>query len=347
MRGRVGVVNRRWVLAERPGATVDENTFRRDDVAVPTAGPGEILVRNVYLPVDPGMRPALMDVAIGVDEFEPTPIGAPVGYMTVGQVEQSNDPSFAQGDWVTDMLFWQDYAVTTGHTAKKLDCSVVTPTAWLGILGVPGLSAWSGLVCLGLPRSGDTVVVTSAAGTVGSIAGQIARNLGCRVVGIAGGAAKCRYLTERLGFDGAIDYRAVSDLGASVQAACPDGVDILFDNVGNAMVDTVIPAMKVGGRIVICGQIADYHLAPSERPGIRNTGRFVSHRLTMRGLFVYDHANRFDEAITQMKSWIRSGDLVLEEHVLDGFDELPTAFESLFTGASSGRVIVKIAEPSD
>jgi len=340
-------MNRRWVLASRPGAVLGDDIFRRDDGAVPVAGAGEILVRNVYVPVDPGMRPAMMDVAIGVDAFEPIPLGAVVGYMTVGRVEQSRDPSFVAGDWVTDMLLWQDYAVTTGRTARKIDCTTVPPTAWLGILGIPGLSAWCGLVCLGMPRRGETVVVTSAAGTVGSIAGQIARNLGCRVIGIAGGENKCRYLTERLGFDAAIDYHAVTDLTGAIREACPDGVDILFDNVGNEMVDAALPTMAVAGRVVICGQIADYHLAPDDRPGIRNTGRFVSHRLTMRGLFVYDHAERFDDAIAQMIGWMDAGDLILEEHILGGFERLPSSFASLFDGSSSGRLIVRIDESLD
>lgn len=337
-------MNRRWVLAERPIGVPDGSTFRRDDRPAPQPGPGEMLVRNIFIPVDPGMRPAMLDLPIGVDAFEPFPIGGLVGYMTVGTVVISNDPDFASGDWVTDMLMWQDYAVTTARTARKIDCRRAAPEAWLGILGIPGLSAWTGLVCLGLPQAGETVLVTSAAGTVGSIAGQIARNLGCRVIGVAGGPEKCRFLTETLGFDGAIDYRAAGDMSAAVRGACPDGVDILFDNVGNAMVDAVIPAMRVGGRIVICGQIADYHLPVNERPGIRNTGRFVSHRLTMRGLFVYDHAARFEEAIAQMTGWMGEGRLALEEHILSGFDALPAAFACLFTGAPSGRTIIRINE---
>lgn len=333
--------NRRWILAQRPVDLPGAETFRRDDQPVPQPGAGEILVRNIYIPVDPGMRPAMLDASVGVGEFEPTPIGAVVGYMTVGQVVRSNDPAFAPGDWVTDMLLWQDFAVTSARTARKIDCSDLPPTTWLGALGIPGLSAWTGLVCLGTPRPGETVLVTSAAGTVGSLAGQIARNMGCRVVGIVGSEAKRRHLVETLRFDAAINYRAVDDLTASIRNECPRGVDILFDNVGNASVEAVLPTMRIGGRIVICGQIADYHLPPATRPGIRNTGRFVSHRLTMRGLFVYDHAARFEEAITQMKSWIRNGRLQLEQQVIDGFDNLPAAFARLFTGESSGRTIVR------
>jgi NADPH-dependent curcumin reductase CurA len=305
-------------------------------------GDGEILVRNVFVPVDPGMRPVLSDVRVGVDEFEPVPIGSLVGYMTVGQVVASRVEGFTEGDWVTDMMMWQDYAVTGPRTARKIETSQLSPTAALGILGVPGLSAWSGLKCLASPKAGETVVITSAAGTVGMIAGQIARNLGCHTVGVAGGAVKCRFLTEKLGFNSAIDYHDVPDVAAAVRAACPHGVDVLFDNVGNAMVDAILPLMALGGRIVICGQIADYHLPPADRPAIRNTNCFVTRRLTMRGLFVYDHAPLFPQAITELSAWTLEGKLRLHETIIDGFDQLPTAFARLFTGAAMGRTIVRI-----
>ncbi len=335
-------LNRRLVLARRPSGLPDLTTFRRDDRPVPRPAEGEILVRNVYVPVDPGMRPVLSDVRIGVDEFEPIALGALVGYMTAGQVVESRDPRFAPGDWVTDRLMWQDFAVTSGRTARKLDAQALPPTASLGILGVPGLSAWSGLHCLADPKPGETVVVTSAAGTVGSIAGQIARNLGCRVVGVAGGEAKCRYVREQLALDVAIDRHAVPDLGAALRDACPQGVDILFDNVGNAMVDAILPAMRRGGRIVICGQTADYHLAPAERPGIRNTNCFVTCRLTMRGLFVHDHAAEYPRALEQLTRWTLGGRLRLEETIIEGFDQLPGAFARLFTGETIGRTLVRI-----
>jgi NADPH-dependent curcumin reductase CurA len=335
-------VNRRFVLARRPSRLPDLATFGRDDRPVPQPGEGEILVRNVFLPVDPGMRPVLSDVRIGMDGFEPIAIGALVGYLTVGRVVASRDPAFSVGDWVTDRLMWQDYAVTSARTAIKIDTRELAPEASLGILGVPGLSAWAGLVDLADPQPGETVVVTSAAGTVGSIAGQIARNLGCRVIGIAGGAEKCRYLADELGFDVALDRKAITNLGSALRDVCPQGVDILFDNVGNAMVDAILPSMRLGGRITICGQIADYSCAPDERPGIRNTNRFVSHRLTMRGLFVYDHAASFAAARAQMTRWAIDGRLKLMETILEGFDRLPAAFARLFTGASLGRTLVRI-----
>jgi NADPH-dependent curcumin reductase CurA len=334
--------NRRLVLARRPDSLPDASTFRRDDGAIPEPREGEFLVRNVFLPVDPGMRPVLSDVRIGADEFEPLALGALVGYLTVGQVVQSRDPAFAPGDWVTDILFWQDYAVTTALTARKFDPQELSPTTWLGILGVPGLSAWTGLITLAAPQPKETLVVTSAAGAVGSLAGQIGRNLGCRVVGVAGGAAKCRFVKDELGFDEVIDYRSVTDIGAAVRHACPQGVDILFDNVGNAMVDAMLPVMRRGGRITLCGQIADYHLPPAARPGIKNTNRFITHRLSMRGLFVYDHAAQFPQALGQMTQWMREKKLILSETIVPGFDQLPAAFARLFTGETMGRTIVRI-----
>lgn len=337
--------NRQWVLQNRPGAQIAEDTFRLQTVPMPQAGPGELLVRNVYIPVDPGMRAALLDAQVGVDEFAPFPIGGVVGYVSVGQVVESRDARFVPGDWVTDILLWQEYAIASAATARKLDCSRFSPADWLGILGIPGLSAWSGLVCLGQPRGGETVVVTSAAGTVGSIVGQIARNLGCRVVGVAGGAEKCSRLVEDLGFDAAVDYRAETDLTAAIRRASPDGVDVLFDNVGSAMIDAVIPAMRVGGRIVVCGQVAEYHLPAAQRPGLRQLGRFVSHRLSMRGLFVYDHAERWDEAIAQMAEWMEQGRLTLEQTTIDGFENLPDAFARLFDGRASGRIAVHLGQP--
>lgn len=257
-------------------------------------------------------------------------------------MEQSYDPRFSPGDWVTDLLFWQEYAIARADTARKVNCANFAPTDWLGILGIPGLSAWSGMVCLGKPRNGETVVVTSAAGTVGSIAGQIARNLGCRVVGVAGGERKCRRLIDGLGFDAAVDYRAEPDLTRALRKVCPRGVDVLFDNVGSAMIDAVIPTMRVGGRIVVCGQVAEYHLPVDRRPGLRQLGRFVSHRLTMRGLFVHDHAARWDEAIAQMSQWMAEGKLKLDETLLHGFENLPDAFSRLFDGRASGRILVRI-----
>jgi NADPH-dependent curcumin reductase CurA len=257
-------------------------------------------------------------------------------------VVESRADNFAEGDWVTDMLLWQDYAVTTPATARKLVKDWPHPTDLIGVLGIPGLSAWYGLGALGDAKQGETVVVTSAAGTVGAIAGQIAKAIGCRVVGTAGGAAKCAYVTDELGFDAAVDYQR-GDVRESLRAAAPEGFDVLFDNVGNSMIEAALPLMRTNGRIVVCGQTA--HYAGQAPPGIFSTGPFVPRRLTMQGLFVYDFIDDFPNALDLLASWRSEGKLGLRENIVEGFENLPAAFAALFeSGAGVGKTIVKIAE---
>jgi len=333
-------VNRRWVLAERPEGGPGAAVFRQEEGAIPEPGPGEMLVRNIYIPVDPGMRPRLSASAIGVEEFEPLSLGETVGYMTAGRVVKSRADGFAEGDWVTDMLLWQDYAVTTPATARRLGQGSPHPTDLIGILGIPGLSAWYGLGALGDAKAGETVLITSAAGTVGAIAGQIAKMIGCRVVGIAGGGAKMRYLTEELGFDAAVDHRRDGDLREQLALAAPEGFDVLFDNVGNSMIEVALPLMRTHGRIVICGQTAHYG---GETPGIFSTASFVPRRLTMQGLFVHDFAEDFPNALEMLAGWRRDGRITLRETIVDGFDQLPAVFAELFTGENRvGKTIVRI-----
>ena len=333
-------VNRRWVLAERPDGAPGATTFRQEESHIPQPGPGELLVRNVYVPVDPGMRPRLSAKTVGVEEFEPMPLGATVGYMTVGQVVESRADGFAEGDWVTDMLLWQDYAITTPATVRKLGPGWPLPTDLIGVLGIPGLSAWYGLTALGDAKAGETVLITSAAGTVGAIAGQLAKAIGCRVVGTAGGPAKCAYLTDELGFDAAVDYRNDGNLRAQLSLVAPDGFDVLFDNVGNSMIEAALPLMRTHGRIVICGQTAHYG---AEIPGIFSTAPFVPRRLTMRGLFVYDFAEDFPNALDLLAGFRRDGRIKLRENIVEGFEQLPAAFAELFAGEGPvGKTIVRI-----
>jgi NADPH-dependent curcumin reductase CurA len=338
--------NRRWVLAERPAGIPDERTFRLETVEPGVPGDGQVLVRNRYIPVDPGIRPALAQLEgdpSGDAEFTPFPLGDPVGFFTVGQVVESRHPALAEGDWVTGAMLWQDYAVVPGATILKIDVDGLSPTAWLGPLGIPGLSAWTGMVCCAEIREGDVVIVTSAAGSVGLLAGQVARNRGCTVVGVAGGPRKCTMLVEDYGFAAAIDYRAEPDLAAAFRRTCPQGADVFFDNVGNAMINAAMPIMRNGGRITICGQIGQYNLPPGQRPGLV-TDRFVSHRLSLRGLFVFDHAGRFAEAREELGGWLRSGKLLMPESVIDGFENVPGAFRGIFTGQSAGRTIIRVGQ---
>ncbi|KAA9160888.1 NADP-dependent oxidoreductase [Amycolatopsis acidicola] len=338
--------NRRFVLASRPDGLPRPENFRLESGPVPTPADGQILVRNVYLGVDPGLRPALADAHTGDevdDEFEPIPLGELVGYFDAGIVERSRHPGFAPGDWVTGMLKWQEYGVLDGAAARKLPPEL-PPSTGLGVLGIPGLSAYFGLLELGAAQKGETVLVTSAAGTVGSIAGQIAALRGCRVLGTAGTDEKCRRLREEFGFAAAVNYRTEKNLAAAIRLAAPEGVDVLFDNVGTRMVSDILPLMRPFGRIVACGQIADYGVPPEQLPGLRNTNRFITHRLTLRGLFVHDFAESFPRALAELSEWAGAGLLRCHEDIETGFERLPAAFAQLFTGENAGRKLVKIDE---
>ncbi|MEU6145581.1 NADP-dependent oxidoreductase [Streptomyces sp. NPDC047081] len=340
--------NRRFVLAARPTGVPEPDDFRIEAGPVPSPGDGQLLVRNVYFGVDPGLRPALAETPPGVtdDEFEPIPIGGLVGYFDVGVVIESRHPDFAPGEWVTAMLKWQEYGVVDAGQARKVPAGPLSPSTALGVLGVPGLSAYFGLE-LGDPQPGETVLVTSAAGGVGSIAAQLAAIRGCRVIGTAGSDEKCRRLRDDLGLAAALNYRTQKDLAAAVREVAPDGVDVLFDNVVNQMISDLLPRMRPHGRIVVCGQIADYGLPPADVPGIRNTNRFVTHRLTMRGLFVHDHAPEFPDALRRLTDWVTAGALTYREDVEHGFERLPNAFAALFTGDTAGRKIVRADHEGD
>jgi NADPH-dependent curcumin reductase CurA len=334
--------NRRFVLAKRPDGLPQASDFRLETGPIPKPGRGQFLVRNVYIPVDPGMRPGLSDDTTGVQAFAPVPLGAVVGYLTVGQVVRSEHPVFAPGDWVTDHLLWQDYAVSDGTRARKIALHPnLSPSTACGVLGVPGLSAYFGTLAVAEVKPGDVVLVTSIAGAVGSIAGQIAALKGCRVVGTAGGAKKCAWAKERFGFADIVDYKARPDLAAALREICRDGIDVLFDNVGNAMIDLVLPLMRRNGRIVICGQVADYGIPYRDMAGIRNTNRFAFQQLTLRGLFTPAFEDRYPTAIAEMTDWILDGKLTYVEDIETGFEKLPTAFASLFRGENLGRKLIK------
>jgi NADPH-dependent curcumin reductase CurA len=334
--------SRRWVLARRPHGLPVPEDFGVETVDVPDPGEGQMLVRNVWIPVDPGMRNILSSEDPGPAEFKPQPLGATVGYLTVGVVMKSRLAGFAEGDYVTDYLLWQERALSDGSTARRITERRLSPTTAVGVLGVPGLSAYFGLLELGALKAGETVLVTSAAGAVGSVAGQIARIRGCRAVGVAGGTTKCAWVSGGLGFDAAIDYKAEPDLAAAVAKACPDGIDVLFDNVGGALLDSLLPLMALHGRIVICGQTAEYGRSAAERAGLKNISQFVPRRLSMKGLFVHDFADRFDEAIAELADWTVEGRIKTREELVQGFEQLPQAFCGLFHGEGFGRKVVSL-----
>ncbi len=332
-------LNRRFVLARRPDGLPRVDDFRLETAPIPAMPAGGLLVRNRFVSVDPGTRGRLGDRETYA---QPLALGEVIQAATVGTVEASEHPKFKMGDWVAAAFGWQEWAASDGRGIRIVPDNGLSPSTAIGVLGIPGLTAYFGMRDIGAPRPGETVLVTSAAGAVGSAAGQIAMIRGARVVGVAGGPSKCAWLTSDLGFAAAIDHRAVTDMTAAVAAACPEGVDVLFDNVGNAMIDSVLPLMKRGGRIVVCGQMADYNRPADEATGLRNTRAFIGQRLTMRGLVAFDHVREYPQAWAEMAEWIRDGRLKFREDIVDGFEHLPPAFIGLFTGENFGRRLVHL-----
>jgi hypothetical protein len=335
------MINRRVVLAAHVAGTPTESDFRVDAVEQAEPGDGEVLVRNHFVSVDPGMRGRLSGHA---SYTVPVPLGGVVGSATVGRVVASRREGFAEGDWVAGAFGWQELGLSPGGRGiRHVPEGPIPPSAHIGVLGVPGLTAYFGLIDIGEPKVGETVLVSTAAGAVGSAAGQIARIMGARAVGIAGGPAKCRWLTEALGFDAAIDRLGETDIAAATARECPDGVDVFFDNVGNSLVDPILPLMRQHGRLVISGQTADYNLAHEERVGLKNTRSFITARLKMQGLVVFDYAREFPNAWAELTGWILDGRLKYREDVVDGLEALPAAFVGLFKGANFGRMLARLA----
>lgn len=330
--------NRRFVLARRPQGIPVADDFRLETVALPEPAEGQVVVANRFISVDPGMRSRL---SAAETYAAPLDLGAVVEGATVGQVVASKNPKFQPGEWVASAFGWQEYGLSDGRGMRRLADDRVPPSTAIGVLGIPGITAYFGLSEIGRVKEGETVLVSSAAGAVGSAAGQIAAIRGARAVGIAGGADKCRWLTHDLGFAAAIDRRAEPDLAAAVSRTCPDGVDVLFDNVGNALIDAVLPLMRRGGRIVVSGQVADYNAGP-ERPGIVNTEFFITSRLTMAGLVAFDYVRQYPQAWAEMTDWILAGRLKYREDIVDGLEHLPAAFIGLFKGKNFGRKLIRL-----
>ena len=332
--------NRRFVLARRPAGMPVADDFRLETVAVPDLAQGQVLVRNVFVSVDPGMRARLDDVE---SYAPPTALGATIEGASVGHVVASANERFTVGDLVSGGFGWQEWGHSDGRGLRKLD-SRLPPSTAIGVLGVPGLTAWVALRELAPPLAGQTVLISSAAGAVGATAGQIARTMGARVVGVAGGAAKCAWLRDELGFDAVIDRHDAGDMEAAIGSAAPDGVHVYLDNVGGHMLDAALANMAQGGRIIVSGQVADYNAPFANREGVRNGSQFIIRRLTMQGFVVYDHARSFRDAWAELEAGILSGTLKWREEVIDGIEALPEAFIGLFRGDNFGRRLVRIGD---
>jgi NADPH-dependent curcumin reductase len=328
--------HRRVVLARRPPAEVTEADFRVEEAPVPEPGTREVLVRIVYLSLDPYMRGRMRDVP---SYAPPVGIGEVMTGGTVGEVVKSNHPDLKVGDIVEDRLGWQEYAVGSGPNLRKIDASLAPISTANGVLGMPGMTAYFGLFDVAQPKAGETVVVSAASGAVGQVVGQLAKIAGCRAVGIAGGTAKCAFVKDTLGFDHCIDYKAEKDLAAAVKAACPAGVDVYFDNVGGPVSDAVFTNLNFWARVALCGSISQYN---TTEPGPRLLGTFVGKRVTMRGFIVWDFNAKYGPALRRMSEWVRSGRLKYKEDIVQGLENAPRAFAGLLRGENFGKLQVKV-----
>jgi len=335
-------INRQWVLATRPKGMVKETDFAYSETAIPTPQNGEFLVRNLYISFDPAMRGWMNDRP---SYIPPVQIGEVMRAGAVGQVVESRHPDFNPGDFVQGSFGWQDYTVTSGR--DMMPVTKVAPglshTIPLSVLGLNGITAYFGLLDLGRPQAGETVVVSGAAGATGSVAGQIAKIKGCRVIGIAGGSEKCRWLTSEAGFDAAIDYK-YEHVQERLIELCPSGINIFYDNVGGEILDAALALIALKARVVLCGAISRYNEeAPS--PGPKNYFNLIIQRARMEGFIVLDYAPRFDAAIKELTSWVTAGSIKFKEDIQEGFENVPKTFLRLFEGKNFGKQLLKIADP--
>jgi NADPH-dependent curcumin reductase len=334
-----GYENRCVVLNARPVGVPGPEFFDVVTRPVPDLRGGEFLVRNAYLSVDPAMRGWVNDAP---NYSPPVPVGDVMRAIAVGEVIDTRHPDYGIGDRVCGTFGWQHFVVSDGdNVMRRLGTEEVSLSAPLGVLGLNGLTAYFGLLDLCTPKAGDTVVVSTAAGAVGSCVGQIAKLKGCRTVGIAGGAEKTRQCLDEFGYDAAIDYRNAADLPAEIAAACPDGVDVYFDNTCGPISDAVFGHLALGARITVCGtaSIQEWDPLPT---GPRVHRQLLVARARMSGLLVHDFRDRFPEAIAQLSAWIADGKLASREHILDGIDRAPGAIQMLYRGENSGKLIIRL-----
>jgi NADPH-dependent curcumin reductase CurA len=326
---------REFVLAARPQGEPRESDFDLRDVPDAAPGAGEVLVRNVYVSVDPYMRGRMSGVRTYIGPYD---LGAPIDGAAVGRVLESRFDGLTEGDWVQSTLGWREGGVVAGGELRKLDPALAPPSTALGVLGMPGLTAWVGLVDIGQVRQGETVYVSAAAGAVGSVAAQIAKLKGLRVIGSAGSAEKVGWLSA-LGIE-AFDYHVTP-----AKQALADGIDVYFDNVGGPQLEAALSALRPFGRVIACGAISRYN-ATGPEPGPRNLGYIVTKRLRMQGYIIFDHLERFGDFAREVGPWVRDGKVQYRESIVDGIENLPTAFAGLFRGDNVGKMLVRVG-PED
>ena len=327
------------ILKSRPADIPQAENFEIIDAPLPTIADGQVLVRNIYLSAEPAMRGWVSVVA---NYSQPVSLGEVMRSPAVGQVEQSRHADFHRGEYVTGMFGWQAYAaVGAGAIQRKVATAGLPISTALGVLGLNGLTAYFALLCVGQPKSGETVVVSTAAGAVGSCVGQIAKIKGCRTIGIAGGAEKTKLCREEFGYDAAIDYKA-GGIDAALAAACPDGVDVYFDNTAGPISDAVLGHLRPGARVVVCGtaSIASWDPPPA---GPRVERHLLVKRARMQGFLIFDHVQRFDEGLAALSEWVRAGAIRYREDVLEGIAQLPDSIAGLYRGENFGKRIIRIA----
>ncbi|MFT5048372.1 MAG: NADPH-dependent curcumin reductase CurA [Porticoccaceae bacterium] len=336
-------INRQWLLAKRPVGLVGKDNFEYAENPIPEPAEGEVLVRNLWLSFDPTQRGWMEDRP---SYLPPVKIGEPMRAGAVGQVMESRHPDFAQGDIVQTTGGWQDFVVAVPNQGPMGLSKVpagITPEMMMSVLGITGLTAYWGLLDLADPQPGETVLVSGAAGATGSIAGQIAKIKGCRVVGIAGGKEKCQWLKEKGGFDDVIDYKN-ENVNERIGMTCPNKVDVFFDNVGGDILEAALNHINQKARVVLCGGISGYN-ATAPIPGPANLMNLITMRGRMEGFIVLDYMDRAGEAIQELLGWIHNGDLHYQVDVQEGFDNIPDTLNRLFTGKNIGKQLLKIANP--
>ncbi|MBU6950961.1 NADP-dependent oxidoreductase [Hahella sp. HN01] len=333
------LLNKQYRLAKRPVGEPGDDTWEFCEKPVAQPGADEVLVKIQYVSLDPAMRGWLNE---GKSYIAPVQIGDVMRAGAVGEVIASNHAGFTPGDMVVGTLGVQQYAICNGKELHKVDTRIAPAPRYLGVLGMPGMTAYFGLLDTGKPQEGETVVVSGAAGAVGGVVGQIAKIKGCRVVGIAGGTEKCRYLIDELGFDGVVDYKN-EDVMAGLKRECPNGVDVFFDNVGGDILDAVLARINLHARIVICGAISQYNNTKPVK-GPSNYLSLLVNRARMEGIVVFDNSKHYGKAAMEMAGWMAAGKLKAKEHVVEGIENFPNTLMMLFSGDNFGKLVLKVAD---
>jgi NADPH-dependent curcumin reductase CurA len=329
---------RQWTLASRPSGVPSLQNFVLKESPLPPLEVGQVLLETKYLSVDPYVRGRMRNVKSYVPPYE---IGDVIDGNIVGRVVASKDSRFSEGDYAAARLGWSDYQIAAGHTLRKVDSDPALLSAHVGLLGMTGLTAYFALLDIGKPQAGQTVLVSGAAGAVGSVVGQIAKINGCRAVGIAGSDDKVEWLKKDMGFDEAINYKTASNLRKAIRDACPNRVDVYFDNVGGVVSDAAVTQIAMRGRIIICGQISIINREEPEL-GPRNQLYLLVYRARMEGFLVHDYEARYSEGLNQLKLWLKEGKLKNRETVVNGLEKAPEAFAGLFTGENVGKMVVQL-----